>query len=102
MNLRESINKLNYSDLCRVRGWVKEAIIRKLDEEKVSVWMVCDEDLNYACYPIDQHGKAVEKMAELALKHAESEKDMPITLMVQERKIEESELQDFYALNESA
>ncbi len=100
MNFKEKIDNMSYRELYNVRGWVKEAIIRKLDEGKVSVWMVHGGGVNYACYPVDQYMNAATKMSELTLKHAKQYHETYIELSVEKVEIEESEVEGYFSLNE--
>ena len=58
------LEKLSEQQLVEARQAINKLIAEKHAEEKVALWFVCDEYLNYSCFLRKNYDKAVNSLIE--------------------------------------
>lgn len=98
MRIREYISGLDYQQLLLAKDVIDERITEIRNESKTALWIVCDDDLNYAAFTEDKHMQAVERMAEEAKKYASTFPDVRVRFEVIKRFFRESEVAEMLSL----
>ena len=98
-DLINRLRKLNYRQLLSVRESLGSILREKDTEPRVALWIVSDESDDIACYPLDQHQKACDKMASLIYAEAKHNPDTAMQFHLEQRKVRESEVALFMEIN---
>jgi hypothetical protein len=76
MSIDDFLSGLDYEQLAYCHDKAKLLLQRKEDEKKVPLWVVSDEDLNYAWFKENDYTSAVDRMIEEIRR--EAARDRPV------------------------
>lgn len=95
---KAEIKAMALDDLRLIQRWANEAIEGRLNENRVPLWVVSDDMINYGAFPIDQHDKAVDVACSVLKSRAAKLKNSDLEIKIFKHNFRESEVQDMLEL----
>ena len=80
MSTRDYLRGLDIDQLRFARDEASRLIEEKLKQEKVPVWVVADDYLNYAAFELGRHSEAVDRLVAEIKAYAEKNPGQPVKL----------------------
>lgn len=99
LSYRDQIKDLDLDQLIDFRSVLSDAISRKQDEKKLTVWRVISRGMCYGNFRHDEYMKAVECLAKQAEKFFNDGDEFYMNIEIFAEKLPESEYEDWF--NES-
>lgn len=101
MSIREYLKQLNYEQLRTAKDLAEEMIKAKEAEEKVPLWVVRDDALNYAAFREEQYAQAVERLCIEIKKESQHLPGYPLRFELVKRRFRCGEVAEMLALAET-
>lgn len=99
MDTKEFLSKLDYSQLAFAKARCTELMEKIEREEKVPLWIVSDEDINWGFFEKDQYKEAVECLCKQIMKTYNIYGEEDVQYNIQLRYFKESEVKELLKLN---
>ncbi|HHR6445334.1 TPA: hypothetical protein ACS773_002117 [Providencia alcalifaciens] len=96
MSYRDQIKDLDLDQLVDFRSVISDAISRKQDEKKLTVWRVISRGLCYGNFRHDEYMKAVACLAKQAEEFFNDGAEYEMSMEIVAEKIPESEYEDWF------
>ena len=96
MSWKSQIEGLDIDQLRNFRNAINEAISQKEEEQKRTVWRVCDRWQSYGNFRDDDYMGAIDRLVETAkkLNHENDVYSMPLS--IERERVPESEYEDWF------
>jgi len=95
---KAEIEALDMDDLHLIKNWTDATMKVRRDENKIALWVVSDDMINYGAFRIDQHGKAVDIACAVLQNKAKHLTNSNLEIKVYQHNFRESEVQDMLDL----
>lgn len=92
MSIESYLNNLDYEQLRNARKIAGSLINKKDNENKVTLWMISDDYVNYAAFVTDDYEKAVLRLCDEIKNAAKEAPNDPIELTLRTILVRESEV----------